>query len=85
MVQHWLSLTVNEKSDVHENLVMVLVTSLGMFYTDDGIVGLKDSVWLQGPLNVAKSSTMTCQPGVIHTGMSEADFNQRITGNGATT
>ena len=97
-VRHWLSLTVEDKSAVHEGLVMMVGRSLGMFNTYDGFIRLRDPKWIQGALNIptvhfrrvgmmsniAKSNTTTCHPGVILTWMSEEDFSWKITGDGAT-
>ena len=69
-----------------------------MLYADDGPIGLRDLEWLQIVLNVLiilfckvrlmditkKYRKTTCHMGEIHTGMSEEDFNQNITGDGAT-
>ena len=74
-----------------------MVRSLVIFYADDGLIGFRDPEWIQGDLNVligllhrvglmsnvTKSNTMTYQPGKMHKGMLEEDFNQRITGIGA--
>ena len=58
---------------------------MGVFCLDDGMIVSRDPEWLQGDTNIIigilrrgglmanieKSKTMNCQPGVIHTGMSE--------------
>ena len=58
---------------------------LGVFYADDGIVGSCDLDWLQNTMNVlvglfrryglavnvAKSRTITCQPGALRVGVLE--------------
>ena len=65
-------------------------------YADGGLLGSQDLEWLQEDINVligifcrvvlmaniAKSNTMTYQPGEICTGMSEDAFSQRSTGRG---
>ena len=71
---------------------------MGVFNADDGMIGSRDPEWLQGSINViieifrrfglmsnvAKSKTMTFQPGSICTGVSEEAFSQRSTREGAT-
>ena len=58
---------------------------MGLFYTYNGMVGLRDPKWPQGALNVpiglfqrcglvvnvTKSKVMTCQPGEIRYDISE--------------
>ena len=58
---------------------MVVISSTGVFYFDDGLIELRDTEWTQGGINVligifrrgglmdniAKSKTMTCHPGEI--------------------
>ena len=74
---------VEEKSVIHDVLGYVVRWSLGVFYTDDGIIGSRDTEWIQGPLNIRiglfhridlmdntdKSKTMMCQPGEIRPGI----------------
>ena len=69
---------------------------LGVFYADDGMVGSRNSDWLQHTMNVLvrifrsyglvanieKSRTMTCQPGSLRTGMSEEAMPLKCTGVG---
>ena len=38
VVQHWLSITVEEEPAVHDGLEMALGRSLGVFCADDGIL-----------------------------------------------
>ena len=71
---------------------------MGVFYVDDGFLGLKYLEWFQGALNVligpfrwivlmansAKSKTMTFQTGAIWSGISEEAFGWRSTRKGAT-
>ena len=59
---------------IRDGMRHVVVSSMGVFYADDGIIGSWDSEWLQGGLhiliilfrhislmaNFAKSKTMTC-------------------------
>ena len=37
---------------IHDGLVRVVYQILGVFYAKDGLLGLQDSEWLQGYLNV---------------------------------
>ena len=69
-----------------------------MFYADDGIIGYRDLELLQRAINfiiglsrrvglvanVEKYNTITCQPGVICTGISEEAFIQGSKGYGGT-
>ena len=64
---------------------------MGVFYADDGIILSRGPEWVQGVINVLirlfrrfglisnveKSKIMTCQPGVICTGMSEEAFSRK--------
>ena len=82
-----------DKSAVHDGLGMEVGRSLGVFYADYGLIGLRDPEWLKEALNVliglfyrvelmaniANSKNTTCQPGELHTGMSEEDFDRRST------
>ena len=68
-----------------DGLVETVGRCVGVFYADDGMVGLRDPNWLQHPMNflfglfrrfilaanATKSLTMTCQPGTLRTGISE--------------
>ena len=71
---------------------------MGMFYADDGLFESRDSEWIQVEINalirlfqrfvvmnnIAKSNTMTCQPGTIQTGTSKEAFSRMITEKAAT-
>ena len=88
VIRHWLSLTVEDDSVAHEDLGMVVGRFMGVFYEDNGMVGLRDPECLQGAINfliglfrrfnliynLEKSKTMTCDPGAIFTGVSEESF-----------
>ena len=69
-----------------------------IFYVYSGMIGSRYLEWIQGAVNaligifgrvvlmnnVAKSKTMTCQPGYIYAGMSEEDFSRRSKGEWGT-
>ena len=94
MIRNWLSLTVEEKSAIHYGLRMAVGRYIGVFYTDGGIIGLKEPEWIQGAINVligifqrvglmanvTKSKTMTDQTGVIHIWMVYKYFSHIRTG-----
>ena len=52
VVKHWLSITLEDESAVHDSNRMVEGRSLGIFYANDGLIGLRKPEWLQGYLNV---------------------------------
>ena len=84
MVRNWLALTVEYELVSHEWTLLAMVWCLGLFYSDDGMVGLYNPEWLQGAFNVliglfrryglvanvSKSKTIMCQMGEIRSGMS---------------
>ena len=98
VVLHWLSMTVEDDVVIHDGMGHVVGRRMGVFYTDDGLIGSQDPECLQGALNVlisllrwiglmanvAKSKTMTCQTGTILLVMPEEDVLQRSTARGAT-
>ena len=49
---HWISLTEEEKSAIHDGFGMVVEISRYMFYADDGLIGSRDPEWLQGGINI---------------------------------
>ena len=79
VVWHWLSMTLEDVTVIHDGLGHAVGQSLEVFYVDDGLIGSQDPEWLQGGLNVlivpflriglidnvAKSKTMTCNLGAI--------------------
>ena len=93
-----MSLVVEGKSATHGGLRVVVGRCMGMFYADDGMIGWRGPEWIQGDINVlvilfrrvglmanvAKSNTMTCQPGAICTGISEEAFSWNRKGEGST-
>ena len=79
MVRNWLSSKVEDNAVINESLGHVVGRSLGVFYTNDDILGSQDQECIQVEINVSigmfhrigllakvdKSKTMTCQPGEI--------------------
>ena len=79
VVRHWILPTVEDLEVIQDRLVHVVGWSLGVFYVNEGLLGLWDPEWMQGALNVLigmlhwiglvvnidKSKTMTCQMVVI--------------------
>ena len=79
MVRHWLSTKVEDNAVINDSLGHVVGRSLGVFYTNDDILGSQDQECIQVEINVSigmfhrigllakadKSKTMTCQPGEI--------------------
>ena len=78
----------------HEGLRETVGRFLGFFYADYGVVGSRDLEWLKHAMNVlvgifiryglannvAKSRTMTCQPGALQSGMSEETMALKFAG-----
>ena len=52
VVRNWLSTTVEDDTVIHDGLGHAVRQSMGVFYTDDGIIGSQDQDWLQGSLNI---------------------------------
>ena len=79
VVRHWLSMTVEYDTVIHNGLGRDLGQSVGVFYLIDVIIGLQDPEWQQGAFDILiglffwivlmasapKSKTMMCQPGKI--------------------
>ena len=92
----WLALMVEGRLVSQEVLGLVVRRSLGLFYTDDSVVGSWYPEWIQGALNVligllcryrlvenvAKSKAMTCQLGTLQSWMSEEVLVQLFTVRG---
>ena len=80
----------------HDGLEETVGRCLGVFYSNDGMVGSRDSDCLQHAMNVlvglfrndslasnvAKSRTMTCQPGAFQARISEEAMAMKCTGVG---
>ena len=85
MVNNLLVLTVEDELVAHEGMGLAMGWCLGLFYDNKGMVGLRDTKWIQDAPNVliglfqrygmvekvAKSKAMMCQLGSIRSGMSE--------------
>ena len=96
VIRTWLALTVEDQRVAHDGLVETVERSLGVFCADDGMVGSHGLDWLQHTMkilvglfrryglasNVAKSRTMTCQPGALRAGMLEDSMALKSTGVG---
>ena len=92
----WLDMMVEDYMVAQDGLEETVGRCLGFLYADDGMVGSGDSDWLQHAMkvligffrryglaaNVAKSCTMTCQPGVLRAGMLEEAMPLKCTGVG---
>ena len=93
-IRTWLSVTVEDQRVAHYRLVETSRQFLGVFYAYDVMVGSRDAEWLQHSMhvlvglfrryglasNVAKSCTMTCQPGSLRSGISEEAKALKCTG-----
>ena len=80
----------------HDGLVENAGQCLVVFYDNDGVIGSHNPNWLQHAMNVivglfrmygladnvAKSRTMTCQPGALRVGVSEESMALKCTGVG---
>ena len=78
-IRTWMAMTVEDKRVAHDRLGETVVRCLGIFYANDGMVGSRYADWLQHLMNVlvgllrrygltanvAKSFTITCQPGAL--------------------
>ena len=52
MVRKGLEITAKDQVVAHEGLVLNVCIFLGVFYTEDRMIGSQDSEWLQNALNV---------------------------------
>ena len=96
VVQHWLSLKMEDGAVFKNLLVHTVGRILGALYADNGILGSRDPEWLLGALhfligifhqinlaeNGAKSKIMICQLVAIILGVSEEVFAWCSTGEG---
>ena len=83
-IRNCLAMTVEEQRVAHDGLRETVGRCLGVFYANNGMVESCDPEWLHHAMNVlvvlfrryglaanvAKSHTMTCQPGALRTGIS---------------
>ena len=79
VIRTWLAMIVEYQRVSHNGLGDTVGRCLGVFYADDGMVVSRDADWLQHSMdvlvglfqrygltaNVAKSFTITCQPGAL--------------------
>ena len=93
-IRTWQAMTLEDQRVAHDGLGETVGQCLELFYADDGMVGSRDSDWLQNAMNalvglfrryvlaanVTKSHTMTCQTGALRAGMSEESMALKCTG-----
>ena len=79
VIRTCLDMTVEDQRVAHDRLGETVGRCLGVFYAGNGMVGSRDSDFLQHAMNVlvglfrryglvsnvSKSRTMTCQPGAL--------------------
>ena len=96
VIRTWMTMTVEDQRVAHDGLGETVGRCLGVFYANYGMVGSHDSDWLQHVMNiliglfkryglmanVAKSLTMTFQPGALQVGMLEESMALNYTGVG---
>ena len=96
VIRTWLAMTVENQRVDHDGLVEIIGQCLGAFCDDNGMVGSCNLDWLQHAMNVlvclfrryglasnvAKSRTMTCQPGALRAGILEEAMALKRTGVG---
>ena len=82
-MRKWMAMTVEDQRVDHDGMGETVGRFLGVFYDNDGIVGSRNSEWLQHVMNVlvrlfrryglaanvGKSCTMTFYPGALRAGM----------------
>ena len=87
VIRTWLAMMVEDQRVAHGGMDEAVGRRLGVFYANDGMVGSRDSNWLQHSMNVligifwwcgladnvAKSRTRIYQPGTLRLGMLEDD------------
>ena len=92
----WLPMTVEDQRVAHDGLGETVERCLGVFYSEDDMVGSRGADWMQHSMNVlvglfriyglaanvANSRTMTCQPGALRSGMSDEAKALKCTGVG---
>ena len=95
-IRTWMAMTVEDQRVACNGMEEAIGRCLGVFYANDGMVGSRDSEWLQHLMNilvglfkwyglaanVAKSCTMTYRPISIRSGMSEEAKDPKCTGVG---
>jgi hypothetical protein len=95
VVRYWLTLV--QEDDGSEG-VSAVIEQLTLFYADDGLIGARDSDWLQRALtclvdlfervglqtNISKTKAMTCIPGSIRGKLSTLAYKRWMDGAGLT-
>ena len=95
-IHTWLAMTVEYQRVAHYGLVEAVRKCVGVFYANDSMVVSRDPDWMNHLMNVlvslfqqyglaynvAKSCSMTCQPGVMRLGMSVEAKSLKSTGVG---
>ena len=95
-IRTWLAMTLEYQRVAHGGLGETVGQCVRVFYAKDGMVGSRDSDWLQHTINalvvlfrgyglvanVAKSFTITCHPGSLWEGVSEEVMALKCTGVG---
>ena len=98
VVRNCLSMTVEDDEIILDGMVHAVGRSMGVFYADDGLIGSRDSKWIQGSLKlliglfhwiglmakISKSKMMVCQIGKIRLIISEETVGRRSTRKGVT-
>jgi Reverse transcriptase (RNA-dependent DNA polymerase) len=99
VIREWLHTSVDNAGNiVAAGLGFTVEEHLALFYADDGYIGSRDDSWLSNALqilsnlfrrvglesNAAKTKSMSCLPGKIHTNFSEPAYQRCATGAGAT-
>ena len=96
VIRTWMAMTVEDQRVAYYGLGETIGWCLGVFNSEDFMVGSHDSDWLQHAMNVlvgllrryglaanvAKSHTMTCQPDALWAGMSDEEMALKCTGVG---
>ena len=91
VVWNCMSLKAEDKFTTHKGLGTAEGICIGVFNMDGNMIASRDPEWIQGVINalirlsskvrlmsnVAKSKTMTCQPGAIFKGRQEKAFKWR--------
>ena len=95
-IRTWLTMTVKDQRVAHDGLVESVGRCLGVFYSNDNMVGSRYPKWLQHSMNIlvslfqrhglaaniAKSRTMTCQPDALRLEVSADAKALKCTGVG---
>ena len=52
IIRTWLAIIVDDQRVAHDRMREAVGRCLGVFYADDGMVGSRDSEWLQHSMNI---------------------------------